>query len=92
MNVILNVLWQHIYTAVLKNWGFTLAGLIVAILQAGPTLAQYFQGTDMQHVDYSNLWKALLPLIMGALGKSGINFWSLLTGITNSAPKATLVK
>lgn len=91
MNLILNVLWQHILAAVIKNWGYTVAGLIGSILTQGPILAQFFAGKDMQHVDYNGLWTALVPLLMGALGKSGINVWSVLTGISNSAPRAQRV-
>lgn len=92
MNFILNIIWQHVSTAVFKNWGFTVAGLIFGILDAGHTLAPYFQGTDIQHVKWGALWHALVPIVMGALGKSGINFWSLATSVFDSVPRAELVK
>ena len=92
MKFFFNLLIKHVTAAVLENWGWTVAGVIAALLQAGPELAKFFQGTDIQHVNWAAFGNAAFSLAIGALGKNAFSWKAFFTGLKDSAPRAQLVK
>lgn len=90
MKFIFNVIFQHVWAAIVENWGTTASGIIAAILFQGPQLAKFFTG-NFQHVDWNGFGAAVGLIAWGVIQKDSINWKSLTGALFNSAPRAKKV-
>lgn len=93
MNFLFNVLGQHIWAAVVKNWFSTLIGVVGAVaLGWGPISDKFLVGHDWNSVNWSQVGAAVGVLAWGAFSKLALNWKSIMGDLLTSAPKADPVK
>jgi hypothetical protein len=68
LQLIGNVIFQHVIAAILINWKTTACGIAIAVFNDGPTLAAFFSlGWD--HVDWGKLGAAVGTIAFGILAR-----------------------